>query len=516
MEILTLICGLALPLDSEHIPPDNQRVFSAMRLTHVCKRWRSVLVSSPGLWTNFCVVKAAPKFVAECLQRSKTLPIHVSFKWDGSDPDYASPFLYSLSVVDDEGSVADDDRGEIDSDGGAGDEDNISQLLSNEPENSDATSSHSTWSIYSDRLDKGDPWTTYIKEAQGYYHLMQQSHRISTLDVSLPVVEDREDEEGSDLSDCSLFFYPLPALQTLKLRCFPRGNGSIPQAVLDDHITTVKCLFLENILPTQIFDFSLNLTSLTLKSTSHGLLIDTDLFLRFLGKNQALRSLTLHGYRFPPISEATAPVTLNNLRQLDFTGKSFAFLRHIKALPLGPQSFFRIETEQLNLRLWAKNSAEGTSAVISSTFSPGADPNELLSMISGVFGSGWEEATSVVLGIRFGGWEREFTDEFLTRLTKLDDLLLECQDDRVVQWFDSLGASKERCPKLRRVGLTVASEFLPGAFTSVRRLAKRRAEVGVPLEAVEYTSHSLPEEGIWNDLHHRWRIEDYLKPRDSS
>ncbi|KAF9778265.1 hypothetical protein BJ322DRAFT_1214897 [Thelephora terrestris] len=514
VEILTLICELSLPWDSESEPepPDNKRVFSVMRLTHVCKRWRLVLVSSPGFWTDFCVVKATPKFLAECLQRSETLPIHVSFKWDGSDPDYASP---SPSVADDDGSVANDDRGSNDGDGSVADEDDNSRTSSGELENSDGASSHSTWSIYPDPPDKGDPWTDYVKEAQGYYHLIQQSHRIATLDISLPAVGYDEDEEERNSSEYGLLFYPLPALQTLRLRCFSRSDGSIPQAILDEHIATVKSLYLENILPTQILDFSLNITSLTLKATGAGSEIGMDSFLRFLGKNQALQSLTLRDYRFSPVPQAPAPVALNNLRHLHFSCTPVTILRHLAALPLGSQSFFRIERERLSLRFLAENSAAGTSTLVTGFFGEGTDSDGLLSTISDVFGFGWEEATQVVVATYAGGWEREFADKFLARLTRLDDLFLECPDDRVVLWFDSLGASKERCPKLRRVRLCVAPEFLPVTFRSVRRLAKQRAEDGIPLETVEQTDPSPSAEGIWNDLYHRWRIEDYLKPRDS-
>jgi hypothetical protein len=334
------ICKLTLPSDPESTTPDNGRVFCITKLTHVCRRWRLVLTSSPVLWTSFHIVKTAPKFIAECLQRSGTSPIHVSFKWDSSDPDYNSP---STSVYDDDGSVASDDGEVVDDDGNVASEDCINEISSSEPGDSDdGTSSHSTLSVYPDHRDAGYSWTAYIKEAQGYHHLMQHSHRIATLDISLPAPGDDEGEEEDNSLACGLLFYPFPALQTLKLRCFRGSYGSIPKVILDEHIATVNNLLLENIPPTQIVDLSLNLTSLSLRTTGHDTPIDTSSFLRFLEKNPNLRSLTLDNYNFLPTPNSTIPLTLSNLRQLDVLSDSVTFLRHLVALPLGPQSSFRM------------------------------------------------------------------------------------------------------------------------------------------------------------------------------
>ena len=211
VEILLLICKLTLPPDPEFSKPDNRRVFGVIKLTHVCRHWRLVLISSPVLWTSFRVVKAAPKFLAECLQRSRTSPVHVSFDWDSSDSDYD---FSSTSVADDDGSVANDD--DTDDAGEVIAEDDIDQISSSKPDDSDdGTTSHSTLSIYPDHCDTGYSWTDYIKEAQGYHHLMQHSHRIVTLDISLPAPGE-EDEEEDNRFACGLLLYPFLALQTLK------------------------------------------------------------------------------------------------------------------------------------------------------------------------------------------------------------------------------------------------------------------------------------------------------------
>ena len=431
VEIFTPICQLTLPSDTEFAIPDNRRVFCVMKLMHVCRRWRSVLVSSPVLWTSFHVVKTTPKFIGECLQRSRKLPIHVSFKWDSSDPDYGSTFT---GVAQDDGSVASNDGDNLNC---------INELSSSKPGDSDdGASSHTTLSVYPDHCDADYSWTAYIKEAQGYYYLMQHSHRIATLDISLPAPGDHEDEEDSLLA-CGLLFYPFPALQTLKLRCFLGSHGSIPKVILDEHITTVNNLLLENIPPTQIADLSLNLTSLTLRTTGHDTPIDASSFFRFLERSRDLRSLTLDNYNFLPVPNSTAPFALISLRQLDVFTDSATFLRHLVAPPLGPQSSFRLGEMDLRFSLSAENSTSGTSASVSClALSAPPDPGELQSLISDVFGSGWGEATQLTVVIPIGGPEPKFVDQFLDCLTGLSDLSMERSNGRVNPWFDSCGLQR--------------------------------------------------------------------------
>jgi len=517
VEILMLIWKLTLPADMQLTKPDNKRIFCIVKLTHVCRRWRLVLISSPALWTNFHVVKAAPKFVAECLQRSGKLPLHVSFKWDSDDPDYDSP---STSVFDDDGSVADDDGDAVDDNGSAVGDVTSRASSSQSDDSDDGAASHSTLSVYPDHRDTGYSWAAYIKEAQSYHHLMRHTHRIVTLDISLPPPGDDEDEEEGEEEDnpfaCGLLFYPFPSLQTLKLRCCQEGQGSIPKVILDDHISVVEDLLLEHILPTQIMDLSLNITSLNLTTTVRDTPINTGQFLQFLGGNNNLRSLTLHNYKFHTFPDPGAPVALNNLRQLDVFSESATFLRYLVAPPLGPQSFLRMEKAGRTLSVEAKNGTAGTStsvSILTTNSHPVAD--ELLSALSEVFGSGWEEVTHVVVLTPIGGWGEEFADRFLDRLTRVDDLSVESKDDCTHTWLNSLAASKERCPKLRRVRLDIAPEDFPKALRSVRKLVKLRAEDGIPLEAVEQTNLSAPAVDIWEGLYNRWRIEDYLAKRDS-
>ena len=518
VEILTTICQFTLPaLRSEFTKPDNNRVFKVIILTHVCRHWRLVLISSSELWSSFRVIKAVPKFLAECLQRSKTSPIHVSFEWDSCDPDYCSP---PASAFDDggsvegedgkaDGNVIDDDGDMTDGGGNVVDKRCVNRASSSEPEDSDwGTSSHSTLSIYSDHHDRGYSWTAYLKEAQNYHYLIQQSHRIATLDIYLPRPVDEDEEEDNPFA-CGLLIYPLPALQTLMLRCFHGRHVSIPRAILDEHFTTIKNLLLENIPPTQIVNLSLNLTSLVLVSTLSDIAIDTGPFLRFLGKNQNLRSLALHNYRFSSAQDSVSPVSWSNLRQLNLTFGFTLFDRQ-------SYSSFKMRIASRPLCLSAGDSTAGASTSVSNLFlCGGPDPNQIVSVASVPFGSVWEEATHAIVAIPIGGWERGFVDKLLSRLTRLSVLSMVSLHDRMERLFDSLGTSKDRCPNLKRICICVTPVYLPNVLKSVRRLVERRAEYGIPLEAVEQTHPSLFAEGVWNDLYSQWRIKDYLKAKDS-
>jgi len=119
-----------------------------------------------------------------------------------------------------------------------------------------------------------------------------------------------------------------------------------------------------------------------------------------------------------------------------------------------------------------------------------------------------------VVGDPSRGVGEEFVDRFRGRLTRLDDLSVESKFDHVDIWHRSLAASKERCPKLRRLRLDIAPEDCPNTLRSIRKLVKQRAEDGIPLEVVEQTDLSPSAVGVWNDLYNRWRIEGYLVRRD--
>ena len=216
------------------------------------------------------------------------------------------------------------------------------------------------------------------------------------------------------------------------------------------------------------------------------------MFLQLLRKNQNLRSLALHNYGFIPVPDSVAPVALSNLRRLVFTD--------------GCQYFcFSAEDGALGASTSASDlSLEG-----------GVDPNKLLSVVSSLFGSGWEEATQVYLGTPDRGWEREIVDQFLSRLTKMTVLSVRCWYNCTESLFASLEASQDRCPNLSRICIDTLTGDFPNALRSIRRLVKQRAEDGIPLEAVEQIYPSLSTAGIWDSLYDQLGIKDYLKTRGS-
>ena len=320
------------------------------------------------------------------------------------------------------------------------------------------------------------------------------------MDIYLPAPEDDDDNPIA----CGLLNHPLPALQTLKLRRYWEHQGLVPRAVLDKHITGIKSLLLENIPLPQIVDLSLNITSLDLRFTWPGILTELNSFHRFLEKNQNLQSLTLHNCQFP---DSAPRMTFSNFRRLVFTIDPAPLERLLISLPPGLQLFFRMEIPSQPLHLPAEISMAGASTLVPSLLLGGgsSDPNPFLSIISGVFGSKWAEATQVVLVIPVEGWEREVVDKLLNRLTRLSELSVECQDDCLEPLFDSLGASEDRCPDLRRIRIGITPEHFPNAHRSLQQLVKRRAEVGITLEVVEQTAFSSFTTDVWSDF---LRVED--------
>jgi len=69
-------------------PPSAASTALLVALTHVCRYWRVVLLSNPKFWTNIFTRRDTVDFFAECLLRSKALPVHLNLhyhmRWDGS------------------------------------------------------------------------------------------------------------------------------------------------------------------------------------------------------------------------------------------------------------------------------------------------------------------------------------------------------------------------------------------------------------------------------------------------
>jgi len=62
-------------------PPSAAAMTILVTLTHICRYWRVALLSNPKFWTNIFVRRDTVDFFAECLLRSRTLPIHLNLHY---------------------------------------------------------------------------------------------------------------------------------------------------------------------------------------------------------------------------------------------------------------------------------------------------------------------------------------------------------------------------------------------------------------------------------------------------
>jgi hypothetical protein len=71
LHILELACS----------PSSAAAMAFTVALTHVCRYWRSVLISYPKIWTNIFARRDIVDFLSECLLRSRALPVHLNFHY---------------------------------------------------------------------------------------------------------------------------------------------------------------------------------------------------------------------------------------------------------------------------------------------------------------------------------------------------------------------------------------------------------------------------------------------------
>ena len=278
-------------------------MFEIVKMTHVCRYWRSTLISYPHLWSSIFVKNDHKDFVATCLERSREVPLAVRLDLNHGDYDHC-PDCTCIR------------------------KDRSSGTFFNE---CDPCRYHST-----------------------IHPLLEGVHlkRIHTLDVHLTLLDNIEDrpEEGfmNALIDFRLFVLPLPVLESLNFRI---------DHVFDDlatHLQFPEVLFFWGFSPpTALRRLALrgcyggpildvrNLTSFELTGVLGAfdpIELDQDTFLPFISGNSSLVSLSLSHCNFPDrawLSQVT-PVELPELKTLQLTGihnlSSFSGLVHASAL----------------------------------------------------------------------------------------------------------------------------------------------------------------------------------------
>ncbi len=90
VEVMGTVCGLAsLPPELlahafsfailGDLEPDKPRSFATLRLSHICRRFRNAVLSTPNLWSEVRAKAFNPEmeFVRTCVDRSQNAPLDV-------------------------------------------------------------------------------------------------------------------------------------------------------------------------------------------------------------------------------------------------------------------------------------------------------------------------------------------------------------------------------------------------------------------------------------------------------
>jgi len=257
-------------------------MFKIVKMTHVCRYWRSTLISYPRLWSSIFVENDHKDFIAACLERNQEAPLTVHL--DLAHGDYG--YYPGCTCIRNEGSPG-------------------------------------------MRINERDPCRYHTT----IHPLLKIDHtrRIRTLDVHLGMLDDDTDEhpdrhfEGA-LDDLGLFEFSLPALESLSFDIYCEFTGA--------HLEFPRDLFCwDSSPPTKLRHLTLhgcyggpiqavrNLTSFELAAGGNALEpieLDEFTFFPFISGNRSLVSLSLSYCSFPDPAQLSrvTPVILPELKSL--------------------------------------------------------------------------------------------------------------------------------------------------------------------------------------------------------
>ena len=75
---------------------------SAVTLSHICRQWRTILLSAPQFWCGVVVDGRDPSFPAACIARSGNLPLDVTVQFNYTAPPLYPHSDFRSSVLEDE------------------------------------------------------------------------------------------------------------------------------------------------------------------------------------------------------------------------------------------------------------------------------------------------------------------------------------------------------------------------------------------------------------------------------
>ena len=280
-----------------------ESVLELVKMTHICRYWRTALISFPHLWSSVLVKNDRKEFAA-CLKRSQqvSLAVCLDMKY-GNDRDYCK--LHGCKCFRQESSTRVHER--------------------------NMCSYH-----------------TAILPLLNNHH----TERIRSLDIHLTIVDDSEGTmdhiSRSALGDLKFCTLSLPSLESFSFSIYPEFefeedfNMHFPGDVFGwdtSPPTNLRHLVLHGCYGGPIL-FLQNLTSfeLTADNDLYPMEINPRTFLPFISGNTSLVSLTLTHCNFPPRSKLSRviPIELSRLKTLRLTNisesHSFPYLIEIPAL----------------------------------------------------------------------------------------------------------------------------------------------------------------------------------------
>ena len=464
-------------------------MFEIVNMTHVCRYWRSTLISYPHLWSSIFVKNDHKDFVAACLTRSQEVPLTVYL--DLKHGDYQ------------------DFPG--------------------------CTCIRNEWSSGM-KINENNPcrYHTTIDPLLDVNH----KQRIRTLDVNLSmldsVAEEGPDQDFNDaLDDFELFSLPLPALESFSFRVDHDFD-------IDTHLEFPTTLFLWGFIPpTKLRHLSLhgcygglirairNLTSFELAGDAEAfdpIELDQRTFLPFISGSLSLESLSLTHCSFPnraQLSQVT-PVRLPNLKSLrlmdiyelsGFPGLvDVPAIKRLSSLRISFQNYDQGYANSSACFLLHAESDDGFQLcydtasdyeVTSEWFgvTDNADPTPALVRLEG------KKSSSMV-----GGMETSPLPLFKNAK------VLEIGASFADLWYTEFWKDLERVePQLTTLRLEITEGMKPEVVGLVEGLARARSRNGTPLAKLErMTVEGVSEEDeekakkLWEQFRAGLNVDEYL------
>ena len=458
-------------------------MFEIVKLTHICRYWRSTLISSPHLWSSIFVENDHRDFVAACLERSREIPLTVRLDLKYGDyhdyPD-CTCIRYKSSGM---------------------------------------------------RINEACRYHTTIDP------LIQAVHigRIRELDVHFTILDSEEgltpDESFKDaLGSFEFFIFPLPRLESLSFKVYHELD-------VNTHLALPRTLFLWAMTaPTELRHLALdrcyggpilaisNLTSLELSGDPDAtdyIQLNQRTFLPLIANSPSLVSLHLSRCNFPErtrLSRVT-PVKLPELKSLklldidelpEFSGlmevpafKTLSKLListriettdgHVYGIP---DILVRAESDGGFQLLYDASTGEVASHWLGVTY--GADPSPAF--------------------VRFEGDPREYGMDISPLPLYSNAKILEICVSFASNWYRGFWKDLEGVgPQLTTLRLEVTDKMSPEIARSVKKFVRARLQKGTPLEKLErMTFDGMSEEDeekakrLWEEFRAILDIDNYL------